>query len=722
MKQVLIQAGRAVVREMPPPACGDGEVLVRASYSLISTGTETVTLAQSGEAPAGVWTRRLRKLGEVVRMVTDRGLKNTVSAVRDRMEGPAAVTGYSLAGTVVRVGSAVDDLVPGQRVACAGAAAAHHAEFVAVPRNLVVPVPEDLDLDRAAFVTLGAIALQGVRQADPRLGEIVCVLGLGLVGQLTVGLLRASGCRVIGSDLVPERVETAGKLGLETGVAGGGDDLERAVDHATAGRGVDSVLLTASSPGSELIRQAVRLVRRRGRVVVVGSVGLELDRGELYHKEAELRISTSYGPGRYDPSYEQDGQDYPYAYVRWTENRNMETFIRLVASGTIDLSALRGESFPVDRAGEAYAALTAGPVEARPLFAMLRYPDSAAPGEIPARRAEVAAPPRRKKGLDVALVGPGSFAGEVHLPNLASLGAAAHLRAVVGRSANPAREIARRWAAEYAATDLEEILRDDDVDLVLICTRHDLHAEQAARALEAGKSVFLEKPAAINESGLQRLAGALGATAAPFVVGFNRRFAPDVASLVGHMRTRKGPLTVQYRVNAGKLPSGHWALGRQGGGRLLGEACHMVDLIGHLVGQPVTAHAIHALAPPAGRGDLPLGDNFQLSCRYADGSIANLLYTSLGSAAAGKERIEVHWDGHTAVIEDFKGLRVNGADHVTRQQPDKGHREILGRFVEHASGRGPAPIPAEEILALTRFMLDLDREMRAMPRSDGPEG
>ena len=724
MRQVLIREGAAVVQDMPSPVCGPGDALVLTHYSLISTGTELASLQDSSPPPAGqLWTRRLKKVGEVARMVAVRGPEETWRAAGARMEGSSMVTGYSLAGVVLETGREVVDLVPGQRVACAGAASAHHAEIVAVPRMLVTPVPEGLPLDQAAAVTLGAIALQGVRQADLRLGEVACVIGLGLVGQITVALLRASGCRVLGVDLDAGRIEAARRSGLEAGWVTGRDDVERAIDHATGSRGVDAVLVTAASSSSEPLRQAVRLVRRKGRVVVVGAVKLELDRTPFYMKEAELRISCSYGPGRYDPLYETEGCDYPFGYVRWTENRNMEEFLRLAATGALPLASLLAESVPLEEAPSAYRALGEGPVDSRPLAVLLRYPAaSGAPApETAARRVEVVPRTRGEHGLGVALVGPGSFASEVHLPNLAALAPAAALRAVVGRTANPAREAARRWAAAYATTELDEALRDDAVDIVLIATRHDLHAAQAAAALRAGKAVYLEKPPALDRASLDALEAAWRASRRPFVVGFNRRLAPDTLALAAELSGRLGPVVIDYRVNAGKLPPDHWTLGPQGGGRLVGEACHMLDLLRCLVGQPVVRCDVVPLAAPAGRPDLPLGDNFMLAMRHADGSLSQLTYTSLGHPDVGKERIEAHWDGRSAVLDDFRRLTVSGrAEPAPRPTPDKGQRELLARFVAHVSGQAEAPVPVEEIFETGRLVLELHDRSRGSSGAGDP--
>jgi predicted dehydrogenase/threonine dehydrogenase-like Zn-dependent dehydrogenase len=717
MKQVLIRGGRIAVQEMPVPRCGKGEVLVRTAFSLISAGTETATVSQSAPEPAGkVWLRRAKKLGEVARMLARRGVSETRSAVAARLEGPSLVTGYSLAGQVLQVGDSVLDLAPGDRVACAGAASAHHAEIVAVPRNLTVPLPGGMPLEQGALATVGAIALQGVRQADARLGEIVFVLGLGLLGQMTVALLRASGCRVIGADTDASRVERARALGMEAGLISGQDDIAREVAEATGSRGVDVAVITAATASSDPVRLAIQLLRRKGRAVVVGDVGLDLERAPFYAKEAELRISCSYGPGRYDPVYEEEGIDYPYDYVRWTENRNMEEFLRLGSSGELDLSAFIDRQYSLDEAEEAYRVLSASDSGERPLGVLFRYPSAteAADADPPAKsRATVVARTRRETGLGVALVGPGSFAVQMHLPNLASLANEATLRAVVGRTAHSAREVARQWGAAFASTDLEDIVGDDQIDVALICTRHDLHAGQASRALEAGKAVFLEKPAAIDREGLERLASAVEGSSSPFVLGLNRRFAPDLVGLRDLMADRRGPLLVDYRVNAGKLPPGHWALGPQGGGRLIGEAIHMIDLLRFLTGTPRREHQLQILAPTS---DHPLGDDFVLTCRHTDGSVTTLTYTSRGATAAGKERIEAHWDGRSAVIDDFRSLSVDGAaSKEVRPAPDKGHLELMRRFLRHAAGSGPEPIPWAETLEASRFVLELDREMRGLP-------
>jgi predicted dehydrogenase len=550
-----------------------------------------------------------------------------------------------------------------------------------------------------------------VRQADTRLGEVVCVVGLGLVGQLTAQLLRAAGARVICADLAPERVARASAAGFDCAVSATDEELAATVRSLTADRGADAVLIAAATPSSAPVRQAVELLRRRGRVVVVGAVGLDIDREAFYRKDAELRIACSYGPGRHDPAYEVEGRDYPYDFVRWTENRNMAEFLRLVATGHIEVAPLIDLRFPIARADEAYAAAT-GAEREKVLGVLLEYPQAGAERPVE-RRVEVLPQKRPGSAVGFALVGPGSFAREVHLPNLAALAPGATLRAVVGRTGHPAVEAARRFAAAYATTDLEEVLRDEEVRALLICTRHDAHADIAARALAAGKAVYLEKPAAITPAGLSCLAEAVVGSGSPFTLGFNRRFAPAALRLVELLASRKGPLVLDYRVNAGRLPRGHWLLGPAGGGRLIGEACHMVDLMGHLVASPRESHALCATALG---DDLPRGDNFVLACRHADGSLATLCYTALGQPAVGKERIECHWDGRTAVLDDFRSLVVDGAPAGAWDGGDKGHRALLAAFVRHVTGEGPAPIPWEEIHAVSRLILDLDGEVRGGAR------
>lgn len=712
MKQVLIRQGRVVVERMPAPACGSGEVLVRTAFSLISPGTETAALESSAPEPAGTaWMRRARRAGEVVDLVRARGIAAARAAVAARLEGPSAATGYSLAGRVLETGSGVDDLVPGQAVACAGSAAAHHAEIVAVRRHLCVPVPEGVSLEHAASVTLGAIALQGVRQADVRLGEIVCVVGLGLLGHLSVALLRASGCRVIGVDVEPARVARAATLGLEAGLVADADDVEARIDHATAGHGCDAVLLTAATESSEPVRQAFRIVRRRGRVVVVGAVGLDVDRGPMYLKEAELRIACSYGPGRYDASYEIEGLDYPYAFVRWTENRNMEAYLALVRAGSVPVAALLDRVVPLDDAPQAYRALTDAASAERPLGVLLRYGDG---GDAPvARSVPAVATPAIEGALGIALVGPGSFARAVHLPNLAASAPEAEVRAIVARTPSAAREAARRFAAPLASTSLDDVLAEPGVHACVIATRHDRHAGEAERALRAGKGVFLEKPAALDLESLAGLEATVAACGRPFTLGFNRRFAPDVRALSDALSGRTGPLVLVYRVNAGRLPADHWTLGPEGGGRLVGEACHMIDLARRLVGCDVASWSAVPLAPSPGRDDLPLGDNIVIALRYADGSLATIVYTSLGHADAGKETIEAHWDGSSARIDDFRGLDVHGRrGGVGPHETDKGHRELMRRFVAYAAGRAGAPIPHEEIFATSRLVLEIAAALR----------
>ena len=524
MKQVLLRRGHAVVEDVPAPAVERGAVLVRVERSCISTGTELSSLHATGTP---LWQRAARQPEQVRRVVgvaATQGIRSARNLITSKLDA-STPTGYSAAGTVLQVGADVSDLVPGDRVACAGSQSAHHAEIIRVPRNLVVRIPDGLGFDEASTVTLGAIALQGVRRAMPTLGETFVVVGLGILGQLTAQLLRANGCRVIGADPDARRVALAVDLGMDASVDGnaeGPTDILRLTD----GVGADGVIVTASTTSSAVISSAFQMCRRKGRVVLVGDVGLDLDRSDIYEKELDFLVSTSYGPGRYDAKYEDLGLDYPIGYVRWTENRNMAEYLRLVAQRRVRVETFVGGTFPIERAAEAYAALEA-PSE-RPLIVLLEYPGADYVRESQTV-ANPMAKPRRSGAVRVALVGAGEFATGVHLPNLAGLDGALHLQAVVSRSPDKAAAVARQYGAAYATTDFDRVLEDPDVDACLIATRHDLHASMALDALRHGKHVLVEKPLAMSATELHAVEGFFATRdgAKPILMtGFNRRFSP----------------------------------------------------------------------------------------------------------------------------------------------------------------------------------------------------
>jgi predicted dehydrogenase/threonine dehydrogenase-like Zn-dependent dehydrogenase len=701
MKQVLIKKGSIVVEEVPAPALDENSVLVETACSLISAGTEVSTLAASRKSLARQALEQPQRAWKVVELVRQQGVGRALAAIRG-MSGGAVPSGYSCSGVVLQAGANVTDFRPGMRVACAGAGKANHAEIVAVPRNLVVEVPQGCDMQDAASVTLGAIALQGVRRADPRLGELVAVIGLGLIGQITVQLLKAAGCRVVGLDLDPRRIALANTFGMEMGLNGVEDDPAALVTHLSGGHGADSVIITAASPSNEIVQQAMEICRRKGRVVVVGAVGLGLKRSPFYEKEIDFLISTSYGPGRYDASYERDGHDYPFAYVRWTENRNMQAYLGLVAEGKVNVKALIERRYAVTQAAQAYHELQTSP--SKPLGILLEYGhDSGAK-----RDTKVSLRPGLTTGrVRVAVVGAGSFAQQMHLPNLQRLSNLFHLQAVVSASGSGAKMAAQHFGADYASTNYEDVLSDPDVDMVLICTRHHLHASQAMAAARAGKAVLLEKPMALNPAELEALVAVLNETGVPFMVGYNRRFSPYIVEARRHTDRRLNPLFMRYRMNAGYIPLDHWVHGPQGGGRILGEACHIVDLFAALTGSAVQSVSTSRLRPKT--GSLSPADNVSIALSYEDGSVGVLDYFALGSRQMPKEHLEIHFDQKSIAVDDYKSIRGYGVQvkRLSSLASEKGHLQELAAF-HRALQDGAAPIPLWDLAQTAEVTLSVD--------------
>lgn len=610
--------------------------------------------------------------------------------------------GYSAAGEVVAVGEGIDDLAPGDRVACGGAGKANHADFVSVPRNLVCRVPEGCSDQAAATTTVGIIAMQGVRRTSPELGETICLLGLGLIGQMTMQLLRAAGCNVVGLDLDPDRVKRAKDLGMEEGTADPAE-LEKLVRDLTGGMGADATVITAATKSDAVINSAMKLTRRKGRVVIVGDVGLNVARPDFYKKEIDLLMSSSYGPGRYDRTYEEEGIDYPLAYVRWTLNRNMQSYMALIATGKINIDPLIDKVASVDEAPAAYREL-AQSEGTLPLGVLIRYPedgrDLPEPGDAPriTLRGHRSAPEGPAR---YALVGAGAFGQSMLVPQMAKRKDRFFLSGVVSGDAVRGGNFARINQVEVMATDIADVLADDRFDLMVIANRHDMHAEQTAQTLEAGKHVFVEKPLALTWDELDRVTTAYRSHETPpiLMVGFNRRFSPAFVTLREVLAERRSPVVVNYRLNAGYIPLDHWVHGPQGGGRNIGEACHMYDIFRSLAGAPVAS----IQATPIRPGDLPYraDDNFTATIGYQDGSVGNLVYTALGpKTGLPKERIEIFCDGDAYVVDDFKSL-VRASDGQVLWQSDtvdKGHFEELSRLGDAIAGEREAPIAFDEII------------------------
>jgi len=695
----LTKSGAIAVEDAPVPACGAGEVAIDVAWSVISTGTETGSLTGADLRARIGKTLEMARLG--VERLRTRGLDEVLRKARVR-DGIANPMGYSVAGVVREVGADVSDLAPGDRVAAGGALYAHHAQVVSVPRNLVVRVPDATSLRDASFATVGAVALQGVRRAAPQVGETALVVGLGLLGQLCVQLLAAAGCRVIGADPRADRVALAAP-GLVAGVGADAAEIEAAVRDATSGAGADVVLLCAATASSEPLHTAMRSVRQRGRVVVVGAVGMDLQRDPFYKKEVELTISCSYGPGRYDATYEEGGLDYPIGFVRWTENRNMQAFLDLVARGRVAIGPLVAAEHPLEEAAGAFAAAKSG-VDARVAF-VLRYPDGAAP---PARSVARRVAPKADGAIGVALLGAGGFASETLLPALAAVGDFA-LRGVATRSSASAAKVAQEFGAAVASTDAEALVADPGVDAVVIATRHDSHARLALAALAAGKHVFLEKPMAIRRDELERLRDAAAASDRVFTVGYNRRYAPLARRVGEALAAVRGPRAVVYRVNAGAVPAGHWTLDPAiGGGRIVGELCHMLDLLACWLGPELVEWS--ATAVPAHASGGATEQDVAVSLRFRDAAgtpgVASLAYLSVGARGLAKEWIEAHAGGGSLVLEDFTQLTAHGLGRSeTLRRADKGHRGEIEAFRDAIRGRPSALLGVDAAYAATNLAL-----------------
>jgi predicted dehydrogenase/threonine dehydrogenase-like Zn-dependent dehydrogenase len=621
--------------------------------------------------------------------------------------------GYSAAGEVVAVGPGITDLAPGDLVACAGAGQANHADWISVKRNLVCKIPAGVSLSAAASTTIGAIALQGVRRATPQLGDVMAVVGLGLIGQITVQLLKANGCRVLGLDLDPQRVERARGLGMTDG-ANDPESFKQLVRDHTKGFGADRTLLTAATRSDALINLAMDITRPKGAVIIVGDVGLNVQRAVFYRKEIDLLMSTSYGPGRYDPAYEVEGRDYPYGYVRWTQNRNMQAYLELIANGSLNIDTLIDRVITVDEAPAGYRALLKDDVPP-PLGVLIRYPDDSR--ELPeapeATRITIRGhKPPRPDLVNYALVGASAFGMAMLVPQMKKCRDRYFLKGVVSRSNPQGGNFARENGVEALASTIDDVLNDQAFHLVVIATRHHEHAQQVVRSLNAGKHVFVEKPLAITWEELDSVIEAYESLEHKpvLMVGFNRRFSPALQQLGTKIKDRRAPLVIQYRLNGGYIPLDSWVQGSQGGGRNIGEACHMYDVFRSLTGAPVTSIEATSILPGK---DLPYlkNDNFVATMRYSDGSIATLTYTSLGpKTGLGKERIEVFCDGETWVVDDFKKL-IKGSDGSVMWQsadPDKGHFEELSRMGDAIANGGASPIPFEEIVETTAVALQIE--------------
>lgn len=703
MSRVVLQdlsGGETRLVAAPAPAAGRSGVVIATQASLVSAGTERMLVDFGRASLLGKVRSQPERVAQVIDKARTDGIGSTVDAVRSKLAQPIPL-GYSSAGVVIEVGRDVRDLAVGDLVAAAGG----HAETAAVPVNLTAPVPQGVTPAEAAFATVGSIGLQGIRLAAPTVGERFVVFGLGLIGLLTTQLLQAQGCSVLGIDPNPDRRRRAEGYGAST-VSSTDDVLAAAAQHS-GGRGVDGVLICATTTSSEPVHQAAQMSRQRGRIVLVGVAGLELDRADFYEKELTLQVSAAYGPGRYDPSYEAGGADYPFGLVRWTAGRNMAAVLDLVASGRLDVDGLISHRFAFDRAPDAYQTLVS---DRDALGIVLEYPEVDPVDAEPMleRRLPLAVgAPSRGRGR-VGVLGAGNFATRVLLPAIRDAGGT--IDTIVTSGGTSAAVAAREFGARQAGSDTAAVFDDDTIDTVVVATRHDSHANYVEHALRCGKHVWVEKPLAIDPAGLEGVRATLedliasGRPVPLLGIGFNRRFAPISTKMAEVLAGHRGPKALVLTVNAGSVPAGHWTLDPAvGGGRIVGEACHFIDLARFLVGSPIaTVHT--TAAGPSG----PATDTAVISLGFEDGSVATVNYFANGSPKYPKERVEVFSSGTVLVNDNFRTLRVHGGPRtrtVRLRQQDKGHRAAIAAFLAAVRSGGAAPIPVDEVLEVSEASL-----------------
>ena len=707
MKQVLQQArsGAIAVADVPVPKLLPGCVLVQMAASLVSAGTERASYEFANKNLLQKAKARPDLVREVVSKVRRDGVFSAVAAVRSRLDQPNAL-GYSSAGMIIGVGESVTDLRVGDRVACAGASYAVHAEFACVPRLLVARIDAEsaVSFEEAAFTTVGAVAMHGIRIADTKLGDVVAVIGLGLLGQLTVQILKAAGCCVLGMDIASERAELALRLGADD-VSVSRDGLRDLCLRHSSGQGADAVLITAETASHEPVDMAGEVARDRGVVVAVGTVGMDIQRKLYFEKELDFRVSRSYGPGRYDSAYEQKGRDYPIGYVRWTETRNMEAFLQLLSEGKLNVKSLVTHRFPIERAAGAYDLIT-GKVGHPFLGVLITYPEQVEKShKIQLFEKRTTTPHASEKSMAIGVLGAGNFAMSTLLPALKRVDDV-ELIGVSSANGSHARHAAERFGFQYCATEEQRILDDRDVNTVVIATRHHLHASQVLATLEAGKHVFCEKPLCLTDIDLAEIVHAY-ASRIPgsdplLMVGFNRRFAPMAAKMRAFLEPVREPLALHYRVNAGSVIRDHWVNDpEQGGGRILGEVCHFVDFLTFLAAAlpvEVQTRSVNSLEQYS-------DDSVIISLRFANGSEGTISYIANGDRSYSKERVEVFGGGAVAVLEDFRRLELvhHGRKQTFRSRfrQDKGHRGELEAFAAAVCGRGELPIPFVEIVSTT---------------------
>lgn len=710
MRQVFLEKGDLVIQKVASPQLEDHSVLVSVHYSFISSGTEAATIANATRNT--LFSNVPQKIKAVLQALGRHGVEGTKSLAKGRLKGTLQALGYSCSGRVIATGKKVTQFRAGDFVACAGAEFAHHADVVCVPENLVVGLPDEKYLKHASITTLGAVALQGIRRANLQLGETVCVIGLGLLGQLTAQLAKAAGCKVIGIDVLEHRLKLAKELGTDYTFLATDESLQATVEFLTHHKGVDCTLITASSKSDSVVQQAMELTRKKGKVILVGDVGLKLERAPFYKKEIDFLISCSYGPGRYDSGYELEGKDYPYAYVRWTEKRNMQAIVSFIEKGLLNIEPLISQEYAIDDVVKAYEQLK----NRDALGVILRYTKKDDYSFVPAQRTLLPEKPSmfipaQKTTLNVGIVGVGRFEKTELLPCVSKI-EGIKIYSISDTDAANAENASRAYGATRTFMQEQDLFDDKDVDVVVVASPHKFHCDQAIQALSRGKAVFMEKPMVTTFDQFQKLSTFLKENPeAPYCVDYNRSFAPFIQKIKWELAERHSPLVMTYRINAGYIPQNNWEQHQIGSGRVIGEACHIFDLFYFLTGAKPTAVSVEALRPSS--DDLFLTDNFSAHISFSDGSICSLVYTSIGHPTLGKERMELFFDSKSITMDDYLVLRGYGTSHSfdrTVAKPDKGHGRLMHEFFEGIKkDKMTMPISVERLNIVAELTLTIDK-------------
>jgi predicted dehydrogenase/threonine dehydrogenase-like Zn-dependent dehydrogenase len=713
MKQVFLKNGKIAIEEVPLPALNDNDVLVANAFSIISSGTESTAIKKSKKVSGSIMVNP-KFIRKAIKHALEHGLNKTVEIGREYLQNLEPI-GYSCAGYVLKVGRKVRDIDVGDKVACGGVGKANHAEVVAVPRNLIVKVPSNIKLEEACFTTLGAIAIQGIRRADLQFGETVLIYGAGLLGQLGAQIAAAAGLKVIVADINEERVKLAQKMGSGVVLVIGKDNIEKEILYHTNGFGVDAVIIYAATPSSEPVNRAMHMIRKKGKVVVVGFVGMNLERGSFYEKEADFLMSRSYGPGRYDPIYEEKGIDYPIDYVRWTENRNMQAFLNLLERGMINVEPLISAIFPIEEAEKAYELILSR--EKKALGILLKYDFSkyiSPERRISLPKAILEISPRFIEGkINVAIIGAGNFARSTILPIISRI-SDYNLRAIVTATGINSKQIALRYKTQYCTTDYKDVLEDKDVQLVVIATRHDLHYPMIIDSAKAGKAIFVEKPMCLTEEELEEIVRVISDTKVPLVVGFNRRYSPLSMKAKELLKQKHRPYIISYRVNAPFLTANHWFHDPEvGGGRIIAECCHFFDLFNYFVQSDVKQ--IQAEVASTDQINAICKDNVSVTMKWEDGSLTTLIYTALGHQDLPKERIEIFADHSSIVIDDFRKMRFYGFEgekDIELKEQDKGHYQEFIELAKFLKGNQSKIISFKESVNAMRITFEVEKMIR----------